>query len=188
MFGDPGRGRTVAVRAVLGDVPAGWKVTWVPVSVRPPVAGTRRAVFDALALPGRFPHTPAPADAAVAGALGEVRVLVADEAQRMPAPCLEYLQSPWDHPRHADHAGAVPCGQRAGAGPAAAVGIEGRRVVRDSSPGQNGSGDRGDRLPSAVAHRPGPGSDADRPVVRTRQVPQVGRFDCPPAERAAHHR
>jgi hypothetical protein len=77
-------------------VPAGWKVTWVP--VRPSVAGMRRAVFDALALPGRFPHTSALADAAVAGALGEARVLVVDEAQRLPVPCLEYLQSLWDHP------------------------------------------------------------------------------------------
>jgi hypothetical protein len=66
MFGDPGRGKTAAVRMALGEVPAGWKVTWVPVPVRPSVAGMRRAVFDALALPGRFPHTSALADAAVA--------------------------------------------------------------------------------------------------------------------------
>ncbi|MFE3905515.1 AAA family ATPase [Streptomyces sp. NPDC059153] len=98
VFGDPGRGKTVAVRMALREVPAGWKVTWVPVPVRPSVAGMRRAVFDALALPGRFPHTPALADAAVAGALGEARVLVVDEAQRLPVPCLEYLQSLWDHP------------------------------------------------------------------------------------------
>ncbi|MFB7560205.1 AAA family ATPase [Streptomyces brevispora] len=98
VFGDPGRGKTAAVRMALSEVPAGWKVTWVPVPVRPSVAGMRRAVFDALALPGRFPHTSALADAAVAGALGEARVLVIDEAQRLPVPCLEYLQSLWDHP------------------------------------------------------------------------------------------
>ncbi|WP_424920066.1 AAA family ATPase [Streptomyces sp. wa1064] len=98
VFGDPGRGKTVAVRMALSVVPAVWKVTWVPVPVRPSVAGMRRAVFDALALPGRFPHTSALADAAVAGALGEARVLVIDEAQRLPVPCLEYLQSLWDHP------------------------------------------------------------------------------------------
>ncbi|WP_434600680.1 AAA family ATPase [Streptomyces sp. A5-4] len=98
VFGDPGRGKTVAVRMALGEVPAGWRVTWVPVPVRPSVAGMRRAVFDALALPGRFPHTSALADAVVAGALGEARVLVIDEAQRLPVPCLEYLQSLWDHP------------------------------------------------------------------------------------------
>jgi hypothetical protein len=98
VFGDPGRGKTAAVRMALHEVPAGWKVTWVPVPVRPSVAGMRRAVFDALGLPGRFPHTSALADAAVAEALGEARVLVVDEAQRLPMPCLEYLQSLWDHP------------------------------------------------------------------------------------------
>ncbi|MFF9127996.1 AAA family ATPase [Streptomyces sp. NPDC014889] len=98
VFGDPGRGKTAAVRMALSEVPSGWKVTWVPVPVRPSVVGMRRAVFDALALPGRFPHTSALADAAVADALGEARVLVVDEAQRLPVPCLEYLQSLWDHP------------------------------------------------------------------------------------------
>ncbi|MBH1935815.1 ATP-binding protein [Streptomyces sp. AV19] len=98
VFGDPGRGKTVAVRMALHAVPPGWKVTWVPVPVRPSVAGIRRAVFDALALPGRFPHTSALADAVVTGALGEARVLVVDKAQRLPVPCLEYLQSLWDHP------------------------------------------------------------------------------------------
>jgi hypothetical protein len=98
VFGDPGRGKTVAVRMALHEVPPGWRVTWVPVPVRPSVSGMRRAVFDALALPGRFPHTSALADAAVAGALGEARVLVVDEAQRLPVPCLEYLQSLWDDP------------------------------------------------------------------------------------------
>jgi hypothetical protein len=97
LFGDPGRGKTAAVRMALHAVPPGWKVTWVPVPVRPSVAGMRRAVFDALALAGRFPHTSALADAAAVGALGEARVLVVDEAQRLPVPCLEYLQSLWDH-------------------------------------------------------------------------------------------
>ncbi|MEU6201156.1 ATP-binding protein [Streptomyces sp. NPDC047061] len=98
VFGDAGRGKTAAVRMALGEVLPGWKVTWVPVPVRSSVAGMRRAVFDALALPGRFPHTSTRADAAVVGALGEARVLVVDEAQRLPVPCLEYLQSLWDHP------------------------------------------------------------------------------------------
>ncbi|MFB6980321.1 AAA family ATPase [Streptomyces scopuliridis] len=98
VFGDPGRGKTVAVRMALHAVPPGWKVTWVPVPVRPSVPGMRWAVFDALALSGSFPHTSALADAAVAGALGEARVLVVDEARRLPVPCLEYLQSLWDHP------------------------------------------------------------------------------------------
>ncbi|GGU47229.1 ATP-binding protein [Streptomyces coeruleorubidus] len=98
VFGDPGRGKTAAVRMALREVPPGWKVTWAPVPVRPSVAGMRRVVFDALALAGRFPHTSALADAAVAEALGEARVLVVDQAQRLSVPCLEYLQSLWDHP------------------------------------------------------------------------------------------
>ncbi|MEU3008747.1 ATP-binding protein [Streptomyces sp. NPDC007020] len=84
MFGEPGQGKTVAVRLVLNEVPAGWKVTWVPVPVRPSVADVRRAVFDVLPLPGRLPHTSARAGATVA------RVLVADGAQRLPVPCLKY--------------------------------------------------------------------------------------------------
>lgn len=98
VFGDAGRGKTAAVRMALREVLAGWRVSWVPVPVRPSVAGMRRAVFDALALPGRLPHTSARADAAAAEALGQARVLVVDEAQRLPAPCLEYVQSLWDHP------------------------------------------------------------------------------------------
>lgn len=39
VFGDPGRGKTVTVRMALSEVPAGWTVTWVPVPVRPAVAG-----------------------------------------------------------------------------------------------------------------------------------------------------
>ncbi|WP_326840939.1 ATP-binding protein (plasmid) [Streptomyces sp. NBC_01558] len=98
VFGDAGRGKTAAVRMALGEVPPGWKMSWVPVPVRASVAAMRRALFDALALPGRFPHTSARADAAIVGALGQARVLVVDEAQRLPVPCLEYLQSLWDQP------------------------------------------------------------------------------------------
>ncbi|MGY4967610.1 hypothetical protein [Streptomyces sp. 900105245] len=42
----------------------------MPVPVRPAVAGMRWAVFAALALAGRFPHTSALADSAVAGVSG----------------------------------------------------------------------------------------------------------------------
>ncbi|WP_405577139.1 hypothetical protein [Streptomyces sp. NBC_01190] len=44
VFGDPGRGKTAAVRMALAQPPAGWKVTWVPVPVRPSVAGMRSSV------------------------------------------------------------------------------------------------------------------------------------------------
>jgi hypothetical protein len=55
VFGDPGRGKTAAVRMALAQPPAGWKVTWVAVPVRPSVAGMRRAVFEALGTPGPVP-------------------------------------------------------------------------------------------------------------------------------------
>ncbi|MGP3927237.1 AAA family ATPase [Streptomyces sp. 8N616] len=99
VFGDAGRGKTVALRMALSDPPVGWGVSWVRVPVRPSVSELRRAVFEALVLPGRFPHRSAEADERIVGALDEARVLVVDEAQRLPAPCLEYLQSLWDHPQ-----------------------------------------------------------------------------------------
>ncbi len=99
VFGDAGRGKTVALRMALSDPPVGWGVSWVRVPVRPSVSELRRAVFEALVLPGRFPHRSSEADAGIVGALDEARVLVVDEAQRLPVPCLEYLQSLWDHPQ-----------------------------------------------------------------------------------------
>ncbi|MFG3207298.1 AAA family ATPase [Streptomyces sp. NPDC048192] len=99
VFGDAGRGKTVALRMALSDPPVGWSVSWVRVPVRPSVSELRRAVFEALTLAGRFPHRSAEADERIIGALGQARVLVVDEAQRLPVPCLEYLQSLWDHPQ-----------------------------------------------------------------------------------------
>ncbi|MFJ2651591.1 AAA family ATPase [Streptomyces sp. NPDC087420] len=79
----------------LGGAAAG---VVLPAGARPVRSLLVRAVLDALALPRRFPYTSALVDAAVAGALGEARVLVVDEAQRLSVPCLEYVQSLWDHP------------------------------------------------------------------------------------------
>ncbi|MFF9819440.1 AAA family ATPase [Streptomyces sp. NPDC014006] len=188
LFVNPGRGKTAAVRMALYAVPPGWKVTWVPVPVRPSVAGMRRAVFDALALAGRFPHTSALADAAVTGALGEARVLVVDEAQRLPVPCLEYLQSLWEHP--GTRITLVLCGAGSERALSRLPQLASRIGAWQEVPRLTGAevAIRGDRLPFAVAHRTGPGPDVDRPVVRARHVPHVGRFDCALAERAAHHR
>ncbi|MFD4510971.1 ATP-binding protein [Streptomyces sp. NPDC058457] len=108
VFGDAGRGKTVALRMALSDPPAGWRVSWVRVPVRPSVSELRRTVFEALVLPGRFPHRSAEADERIVGAVDEARVLVVVEAQRLPVPCLEYLQSLWGHP-HARMA-LVLCG------------------------------------------------------------------------------
>jgi hypothetical protein len=76
VFGDAGRGKTVALRMALSDPPVGWGVSWVRVPVRPSVSELRRAVFEALVLPGRFPHRSAEADERIVGALDEARVLV----------------------------------------------------------------------------------------------------------------
>jgi DNA transposition AAA+ family ATPase len=86
VFGDAGRGKTVALRMAVSDPPVGWGVSWVRVPVRPSVSELRRAVFEALVLPGRFPHRSAEADERIVGALDEARVLVVDEAQRLPVP------------------------------------------------------------------------------------------------------
>lgn len=141
----------------------------------------RRAVFDALALAGRFPHTSALADAAV------TRVLVVDEAQRLPVPCLEYLQSLWDHP--GTRITLVLCG----AGSERAL----SRLPQLAS--RIGAWQKVARLTGAEVAtvvtgfhplwRTAPAPDLtwiDRSCAR--HVPHVGRFDCTPAERAAHHR
>lgn len=97
VFGDPGRGKTVAVRAALvGQMAA--QAAWVVAPVGCSVAQLRRAVFDALGVKGRFPHASARADEAITAALAGPRVLAVDEAQRLSGPCLEHLRSLWDHP------------------------------------------------------------------------------------------
>ncbi|WP_344333672.1 ATP-binding protein [Kitasatospora putterlickiae] len=100
VFGDAGRGKTVAVQVGLGAVEPSRRVLWVQAPVRSSVTELRRAVFDALALGehGRFPHRSAQADARVLSSLAVPAVLVVDEAQRLPVPCLEYLQGLCDHP------------------------------------------------------------------------------------------
>jgi hypothetical protein len=87
--GRPGGAEEEDVRGVdtwFVHTPAGWGVSWVRVPVRPSVSELRRAVFEALVLPGRFPHRSAEADERIVGALDEARVLVVDEAQRLPVP------------------------------------------------------------------------------------------------------
>ncbi|MER6085474.1 hypothetical protein [Streptomyces sp. NPDC001833] len=59
------------------------------VLVRPWVSELRGAVFEALVLPGWFPYRSAEADERFVGALDEARVLVVDEAWRLPVSCLE---------------------------------------------------------------------------------------------------
>lgn len=96
VYGDTGRGKTVALRAAVAGLPAGFEAAWVMTPVRPSLAELRRALFDALGLPGRFPQRSAQADALIVEALAEPWVLVVDEAQRLPLPCLQYLQGLFD--------------------------------------------------------------------------------------------
>ncbi|WP_260844923.1 hypothetical protein [Streptomyces sp. SLBN-31] len=102
---------------------------------------------------GRFPHTSARA-AAAAEALREARVLVADETQRLPVPCLESVQSLWDHPGTQVTLVLCGAGSERALGPASAAGIQGGRVAGGSAPGRSGSRYGGDRLSSAVATVP----------------------------------
>jgi putative transposase len=96
VYGHTGRGKTVALRAAVTGLPAGFEAAWVMAPVRPSLAELRRAVFDALGLAGRFPQRSAQADALIVEALAEPWVLVVDEAQRLPLPCLQYLQGLFD--------------------------------------------------------------------------------------------
>lgn len=98
VYGDTGRGKTVALRVAVAGLPVGFEAAWVMTPVRPSLAELRRAVFEALGVPGRFPQRSAQADALVVEALAEPLVLVVDEAQRLPLPCLQYLQGLFDHP------------------------------------------------------------------------------------------
>ncbi|MFJ9523572.1 AAA family ATPase [Kitasatospora sp. NPDC101801] len=96
VYGDTGRGKTVALRAAAAGLPAGFEAAWVMTPVRPSLAELRRALFAALGLAGRFPQRSAQADTLIVEALAEPWVLVVDEAQRMPLPCLQYLQGLFD--------------------------------------------------------------------------------------------
>lgn len=98
VYGDTGRGKSVELRAAVAGLPAGFEAAWVMAPVRPSVVELRRAVFEALGVPGRFPSRSFQADAGITQALAEPWVLVVDEAQRLPLPCLEYLQGLYDDP------------------------------------------------------------------------------------------
>lgn len=98
VYGDTGRGKTVALRAAVAGLPTGFEAAWVTAPVRPSVVELRRAVFGALGVPGRFPSRSFQADAQIAEMLSQPWVLVVEEAQRLPLPCLEYLQGLYDHP------------------------------------------------------------------------------------------
>ncbi|MGX1975831.1 ATP-binding protein [Streptomyces kronopolitis] len=58
----------------------------------------RRVLAYALELGRRLPRGAGEADLTLVNALRQPRVLVLDEAQRLPGPALDFLRGLWDHP------------------------------------------------------------------------------------------
>ncbi|MFF4522579.1 hypothetical protein [Streptomyces bluensis] len=66
--------------------------------MHPTVPELRRVLADALELGRRLPRGAGEADLTLVNALRQPRVLVLDEAQRLPGPALGFLRGLWDHP------------------------------------------------------------------------------------------
>ncbi|MER5204842.1 ATP-binding protein [Streptomyces sp. NPDC002825] len=98
LYGDAGQGKTVALQYALSQLPHPARVRRVHVGVHPTVPELRRVLADALELGGRLPRGAGEADLTLVNALRQPRVLVLDEAQRLPGPALEFLRGLWDHP------------------------------------------------------------------------------------------
>jgi hypothetical protein len=98
LYGDAGQGKTVALQYALSQLPHPAKVRRVHVGVHPTVPELRRVLADALELGRRLPRGAGEADLMLVNALRQPRVLVLDEAQRLPGPALEFLRGLWDHP------------------------------------------------------------------------------------------
>lgn len=98
LYGDAGRGKTVALQYALSQLPHPARVRRVHVGVHPTVPELRRVLADALELGRRLPRGAGEADLTLVNALRQPRVLVLDEAQRLPGPALEFLRGLWDHP------------------------------------------------------------------------------------------
>ncbi|MFF2412654.1 AAA family ATPase [Streptomyces sp. NPDC058092] len=98
LYGDAGHGKTVALQYALSQLPHPARVRRVHVGVNPTVPELRRGLADALDMDKRLPHGTGEADLLLVEALRQPRVLVLDEAQRLPVLALEYLRGLWDHP------------------------------------------------------------------------------------------
>jgi hypothetical protein len=98
LYGDAGHGKTVALQYALSQLPHPARVRRVHVGVHPTVPELRRVLADALELGRRLPRGAGEADLTLVNALRQPRVLVLDEAQRLPGPALEFLRGLWDHP------------------------------------------------------------------------------------------
>lgn len=98
LYGDAGQGKTVALQYALSQLPHPPRVRRVHVGVHPTVPELRRVLADALELGRGLPRGAGEADLMLVNALRQPRVLVLDEAQRLPGPVLEFLRGLWDHP------------------------------------------------------------------------------------------
>ncbi|MDP9612829.1 AAA family ATPase [Streptomyces demainii] len=98
LYGDAGQGKTVALQYALSQLPQSARVRRVHVGVHPTVPELRRVLADALEMGRRLPRGAGEADLMLVNALRQPRVLVLDEAQRLPGPALEFLRGLWDHP------------------------------------------------------------------------------------------
>lgn len=98
LYGDAGQGKTVALQYALSQLPHPARARRVHVGVHPTVPELRRVLADALELGRRLPRGAGEADLTLVNALRQPRVLVLDEAQRLPGPALEFLRGLWDHP------------------------------------------------------------------------------------------
>ncbi|GAP50762.1 putative transposase [Streptomyces azureus] len=98
LYGDAGQGKTVALQYALSQLPHPARAHLVHVGVHPTVPELRRVLADALEPGRRLPHGAGEADLVLVNALRQPRVLVRDEAQRLPGPALEFLRGLWDHP------------------------------------------------------------------------------------------
>ncbi|WP_459735825.1 ATP-binding protein [Streptomyces sp. E-15] len=86
LYADAGQGKTVALQYALSQLPHPARVRRVHVGVHPTVPELRRVLADALELGRRLPRGAGEADLMLVNALRQPRVLVLDEAQRLPGP------------------------------------------------------------------------------------------------------
>ncbi|MFB6642933.1 AAA family ATPase [Streptomyces chartreusis] len=99
VYGDPGRGKTVAVEQALHLIGRDTPVWRTVAQVAPGISGLRALLCHSLHLPSpSLAHRPGAAGQALTAALTQPGVLFLDDAQRLTPPLLDYLRQLWDAP------------------------------------------------------------------------------------------
>lgn len=99
MFGDAGRGKTVAVERALRLLPSRVPVWRAVAPVQATLPHLRAALVAALDLSSVAPtHRAQACDRALIEALRQPGVFFLDDARRLPPPLLDYLRLLWDAP------------------------------------------------------------------------------------------